>query len=75
MLDAPLTTPAASRDAITRYARATSPDGWLTADGWLRLAADLAAAGARLSGDRRLAHEDRSRDCFERAARLLRGAL
>lgn len=26
---------------LARYARATAPDGWLTADGWRRLADDL----------------------------------
>ena len=39
--------PSPAPTALARYEAATAPDGWLTADGWLRLADDLAAQAGR----------------------------
>ena len=71
-------------DPLARYTAATAPDGWLTATGWLDLAAALDTA-ARQAADgggpirwstlgwvEKLA--DRAADCRQHAARLTRGA-
>lgn len=47
---APPTAPA-SLSPLARYTAATSPDGWLTADGWPRLADDLDGDADRLDDD------------------------
>ena len=85
-MDAPLSPTILS--PLARYEQATAPDGWLTSDGWERLAADLNyeadaiedSVGSNLSRAafaRAIATKlrDRASDCRARAARLRAGAL
>lgn len=64
---------------LARYTAATAPGGWLTADGWLRLAADLrdAAIERAMVGMPGVAtmYLDRAADCRDRAADLTRNAI
>ena len=69
-MDTPSTSPAPS--ALARYNLATAPDGWLTATGWLDLAADLTAAIPWAFSDEAASKlRDRADDCVARAARMV----
>lgn len=68
----------ANETPMQRYEWATGPDGWLTAWGWERLAADLDAAASRLSWSNMgpvYKLRDRAADCRARAAAIRARAL
>lgn len=58
---------------MQRYEWATSPEGWLTAAGWERLAEDLDSVEVRWLACTPFAQKltDRAADCRARAARMV----